>query len=246
MNPPKLDHGGGLGLAPAALESGCALCANRPRHTFCNLQGEALEDFAGLGFVHNVGSRVILFREGTECNFVLLVCSGQVKLSCTSKGARTLILRIAMHGDLLGLGSAMSGSQYLLTAETLEPCTIKSIRRADFMNYLEQHGEASLKAARYLSHEYKTAFFDARRLALSASAASRLATVLLDWGKGAAAGKDMKFTMALTHEELANMVGTSRETVSRTLSRFGKEKLIRVNGSSIAILAPEKLEAIAV
>jgi CRP/FNR family transcriptional regulator len=51
----------------------------------------------------------------------------------------------------------------------------------------------------------------------------------------------MRFTMALTHEELANLVGSSRETVTRTLSRFKRDKLIQVHGTSILILSPEKL-----
>jgi CRP/FNR family transcriptional regulator len=100
-----------------------------------------------------------------------------------------------------------------------------------------------MHAAKALSAEYKAAFFDARRLALSGSAAGRLASVLLDWGNAASCGKrEMRFTMALTHEELANLVGSSRETVTRMLSRFKRDKLIQVRGASILILSPERLE----
>ena len=71
----------------------------------------------------------------------------------------------------------------------------------------------------------------------------RLASVLLDWGRAAACGKpEMRFTMALTHEELANLVGSSRETVTRMLGRFKKEKLIQIRGSSVLIISPEQLE----
>jgi CRP/FNR family cyclic AMP-dependent transcriptional regulator len=95
-----------------------------------------------------------------------------------------------------------------------------------------------------LSEEYKSAFFDARRLALSGSTAGRLAGVLLDWGRAAAGcnGTDMRFTMALTHEELANLAGVSRETVTRLLGRFKKEKLIQIRGASMLILSPERME----
>ena len=125
---------------------------------------------------------------------------------------------------------------------------LKSIRREDFIAFLEQHGEGSLHAAKALSDDYKAAFFDARRLALSGSAGGKLAGVLLDWGRIAAScGKfEMHFTMSLTHEELADMVGTSRETVTRMLTRFKKEQLIQVRGSSILILAPKLLEQLAV
>ena len=189
---------------------------------------------------------MILFREGGRSNGVYVVCTGQVKLFCTSKEGKTLILKIAMPGDVLGLGAVLSGSAYEITAETIQPTQIKSIGRDDFLPFLAKHGEGSLHAAKALSDDYKAAFLDARRLALSGSAAGRLASLLLEWGKAAGScGKlEMRFTMALTHEELANMVGSSRETVTRLLTRFKKEKLIEMRGSSIVILAPELMETL--
>jgi CRP/FNR family cyclic AMP-dependent transcriptional regulator len=215
---------------------------------FCNLDGAALADYATIGVETSVARGTTLFNEGGRSNGVFVICTGQVKLFCTSKEGKTLILKIAMPGDVLGLGAVISGSAYEVTAETLEPTQIKNIPRGDFLSFLEKHGEGSLHAAKALSDDYKAAFFDARRLALSGSSAGRLAGVLLDWGKTAATcGKfEMRFTMALTHEELANMVGSSRETVTRMLSRFKKEELIQMRGSSILILAPESLERLAV
>jgi CRP/FNR family transcriptional regulator len=80
---------------------------------------------------------------------------------------------------------------------------------------------------------------------LSGSTAGRLAGVLLEWGRAESCGKaEMRLTMALTHEELANLVGCSRETMTRMLGRFKREKLIRMNGVSIHIPSPERLEAL--
>jgi CRP/FNR family transcriptional regulator len=150
-----------------------------------------------------------------------------------------------MPGDVLGLGAVISGSKYEVTAETVQPSEIKSIRRDEFLNFLKKHGQASLHAAKALSEEYKAAFFDARRLALSGSTAGRLAGVLLDWARAESCGKpELRLTMALTHEELANLVGCSRETMTRMLGRFKREKLIKMHGVSIHILSPEKLERI--
>jgi CRP/FNR family transcriptional regulator, cyclic AMP receptor protein len=215
---------------------------------FCNLDDAALTDYATIGVETNFAKGVKLFDEGGRSNGVFVICTGQVKLFCTSKEGKTLILKIAMPGDVLGLGAVISGSPYEVTAETLQPTQIKSIRREEFLPFLQKHGEGSLHAAKALSDDYKAAFFDARRLALSGSAAGRLAGVLLDWGKTAAScGKfEMRFTMALTHEELANMVGSSRETVTRMLTRFKKDNLIQVRGSSVLILAPDLLEQLAV
>ena len=226
--------------------SGCAECEYRSLRMFCNLSAEELADFDSLGTKVKVPRGATLFQEDESSTSVAVICEGQVKLSCTSREGKTLILRIAVSGDVLGLGAAMSGGRYEATAEALEPTVFKTVRSADFLKFLERHGEASMHAARSLSEEYKAVFYDARRLALSPSAAGRLASVLLDWAKSASCGNgELRFTMALTHEELAGLAGTSRETVTRVLSRFQKEKLIQVRGSSMTILSPEKLAELA-
>jgi CRP/FNR family cyclic AMP-dependent transcriptional regulator len=231
-----------LTLRPKLLD--CINCEHRSLRTFCNLDEAALKDYANIGVENSFARGMTLFHEGGRSKGVYVVCTGQVKLFCTSKEGKTLILKIAMPGDVLGLGAVLSDSTYEVTAETIQPAQIKSIGREEFLPFLEKHGEGSLHAAKALSDDYKAAFFDARRLALSGSAAGRLAGVLLDWGKaaGSCGQLEMRFTMALTHEELASMVGTSRETITRMLTRFKKEKLIAMRGSSILILAPELME----
>jgi CRP/FNR family cyclic AMP-dependent transcriptional regulator len=225
----------------------CLTCELRASRTFCNLHQDALRKFAGIGEQLLLEQGVTIYREGTASSGVFVICTGQVKLSCTSKAGRTLILKIADPGEVLGLGSVLSGSRHLLTAETIQPTELKSIRREEFVPFLEDQAEAGFHAAKALSEEYKTAFFDARRLALSGSAAARTASVLLDWGKASSNGKsEMRITMTLTHEELSHLVGGSRETVTRVLGRFKRDKLIEINGSSIVILAPERLERLAV
>ena len=225
----------------------CTNCKHRSLRAFCNLNATAFHDYAQIGVEAKFTKGVTLFNEGTRSRAVHIICTGQVKLFCTSKEGKTLILKIAMPGDVLGLGAVIAGSTYEVTAETIRPAEIKSIGREQFIPFLEKHGEGSLHAAKALSDDYKAAFFDARRLALSGSAAGRLAGILLDWGRTAAvSGKlEMRFTMTLTHEELANMLGSSRETVTRMLARFRKEKLIEMRGSSIVILAPELMDNLA-
>jgi CRP/FNR family transcriptional regulator len=210
---------------------------------FCNLDEAALLDFNALGEQALVPPGTHLFRESDPGHAVFVLCTGQVKLSCTSRDGRTMILKLAMPGDVLGLSAVLSGTPFEVTAQTMEPTQIKSIDRAAFLGFLQRHGEASLHAAQALSADYNAAFFDVRRLALSATSAGRLAAVLLDWGRTAACTQpDMRFPMSLTHEELANLVGTSRETVTRTLGKFKRDGLIAIEGPSIRILAPEALE----
>jgi len=220
----------------------CGRCEFRSVRTFCDFSAAALRDFESIGMQMHLPKGAVLFREGDPAGSIAVLCEGQVKLQCTSREGKTLILKIAMPGDVLGLGAVISDSCYEVTAETLEPATIKNIRKDEFLSFLSRHGQASMHAARVLSDEYKSAFFDARRLALAPSAAGRLASVLFDLSRnGSSEAGQRRFTMALTHEELANLAGISRETVTRMLSRFRRERWIRVHGSSMTILAPERL-----
>lgn len=224
----------------------CNHCEFRSLRMFCNLDDKALEEFNGLGIHSETVGGVTLFEEETPVGNVYVVCQGRVKLFSTSRQGKTLILKIALPGDVLGLGAVMSGSRYEVTAETIEPTQLKAIPKEDFLAFVRKYGEASIHAAQALSEEYRIAFYDARRLALSVSAASRLASLLLEWGRAAAHNKpDMRFTMALTHEDLASLIGTSRETVTRMLSKFKRDKLIQIRGATVVILAPDKLELMA-
>lgn len=210
---------------------------------FCNLTPEALKDYDSIGIMmsHTRGAR--LFSEGDPARNVFIVCFGQVKISSTSRDGKTMILKIAGPGDLMGLSAALANVPHEVTAEVIEPSQVKIVRKQEFVDFLGRHGIASMHAAQALSAEYLAVFHDARRLALSRSAAGRLARLILDWGHSAACGKpEIQFTMALTHEEIANMAGTSRETVTRLLNQFRRDRWITINGSSLTITSPEQLE----
>ena len=222
--------------------STCERCEQRSARLFCNLGVEALAAFDAIGMQVQLPAGATLFEESDAADGVYIICGGQVKLSCSSRDGRTLILRIARPGDVLGLGAVVSGTGFEVTAQTLEHTLVKKIRAGDFISFLERFGEASMHAAKTLSEDYKTAFFDARRLALSNSAAARLASVLLEWGRSSSRGSaEMCFKMGLTHQELASIAGISRETVTRVLGKFQKDKLIQVRGATYHILAPVRL-----
>lgn len=223
----------------------CAECEYRTLRMFCNLSPEALREFNEIGVQLTVPRGSIIFYEGDAAISVTVICTGQVKLSCSSAEGRTLILKIALSGDVLGLSSVVSGTEYEVTAEALETCLVKSIPKDSFLRFLEKHGQASMHAAKALSQEYRSAYLDARRLALSTSVQARLASLLLDWGRASSCGThEMRFTMSLTHEDLANLTGTTRESISRSLARLQEDKLIQIRGSSILVPDPDKLEAV--
>ena len=228
----------------------CKDCPVRGLRLFCNLEADALQTLDSIGSQIELPGRTVVFNEHTPASSVYVVCEGQLKLSAMSRDGRVMILRLAEAGDLLGLSAVLNRSAHEVTAETLGPTLLKSIPAEAFAKFLQTYREVGEKTSQVMAKEYHEVFLDARRLALSGSAGGRLARLLLDWGRNAScaspeehpdAGGALRFTMALTHEELANMTGTSRETITRLLKKFEAEQLIVRKGVSLRILAPEKL-----
>lgn len=224
----------------------CRDCEYRTLRLFCNLSNDALLRFEEIGTLVSFPGRTVVFEESQRVTRVFVVCSGQLKLSTISREGRTMILRLAGPGDVLGLSAALSSLAHEVTAETLEPTQLKSIPLEEFLHFFEEYAEVGQKAALSIAQEYRAVFLDARRLAVAGSAAGKLAQLLLEWAATAACGKpELRFTMALTHEELANMSGVSRETVTRLLNQFERDRLIARRGSSLTILDPASLSQFA-
>lgn len=188
-----------------------------------------------------------LFMEGEVPKFVFVISSGRVKLSISSREGKTAILRIAGPGEILGLSAAMSGTPHETSAEALELCSVKTIRVADFMAFVQQHPQAAAEATSCLLRDYRGVLNNVCRLALPNTVAGRLAALLLEWldARPVTTGDERRFIVALTHEEIAEMTNTSRETVSRILHQFQQDELISIKGASVTILQRQALEELA-
>jgi CRP/FNR family transcriptional regulator, cyclic AMP receptor protein len=215
---------------------------------FARLKDEALTQFEAIAPEVSRLRGEALFVEGETPRYVFLICSGRIKLSVSSRKGRTAILRIAGPGEILGISAAMSGSAHETTAEAVELCRVKTIRVGDFLRLLQNFPEASAEATSCLLREYRVVLNNVCRLALPNTVAGRLASLLLEWLESprAAAANDRRFIVALTQEEIASMTNTSRETVSRVLHQFQRDKLIRIKGASVTILQPQALAQLAV
>lgn len=222
----------------------CGIGHLRSVRVFYDLHAQALADYQLIGVNRSFANGKTLFWENAQGIGVFIILAGQVKLFCTSREGRIWLTRIATPGDVLGLSAVISESCYEVTAETILPTRVKYIQRNEFLFFLQRHGEASLQAAESLSEDYEAALFNARRLAISGTVAGRLAGLLLDWGRAAATGNkvEMRFTMVYSREELANLVGSSRESVTRALGSFKKDNLIQMRDSSVLIISPDRLE----
>ena len=221
----------------------CLICNLRSERFFCDLPRTALAAFEKIKYSSAVPAGAVLFVEGQAPRGMYVLCRGRVKLSTTSRDGKTLILRIAEPGEVLGLHASVSGKPYELTAETLQASQLNFVKREDFLRFLEEHGDACLRAAQHLSQNCQSAYEMIRSLGLSHSVTEKMARLLLEWSEQGENTKDgIRIKLALTHEEIAQLVGTSRETVTRVLSDFRKQQIAQLRGSTLLIRNKPALE----
>lgn len=183
----------------------------------------------------------MLFIEGQQPRGVFVLCTGKAKLSTSSSEGKTIITKISESGDVLGLNATISNHPYEVTAEMIEPGQANFITRNALLQFLREYGEVALRVAEQLSRNYYSAYEEIRTLGLTSSPAEKLAKLLLSWeSKKAGANGQIKLTH--THEEIAEMIGITRETVSRLFSDFKKKQLLQVKGSTLVIRNKPALE----
>lgn len=218
------------------------------KQAFSNLKAEALERLKAIGADLDYSRGDSLFLEGHPSQCVYMILSGRVKLSVTSREGKTMILRLAEAGDVLGLSAAMNAGDHEVSAEAFDYCRVKVIRSKDFIEFLRHYPEAAMEATQCVLREYNYMFKDVCRLGLPTTVAGRLANLLIDWvdTRHQSGHTDSRVMVPLTQEEIAGMTGTSRETVSRILQQFQREKIISIKGAALTVLQPQALEAMAV
>lgn len=197
---------------------------------------EAVKKLDAVKFASAYPESAMLFMENQDCRGAFVLCEGEVKLSISSSNGKTLILRIARPGEILGLTATLSGKQYEVTAETLRPCRVAFVRREEFLSLIAQNAEASQAVIKQLRANYHSACEKLRTVALAVSAPAKLARLLLEWSAGGDMTKHgTRSHLPLTHEEIGELIGISRETVTRALSDFREKHLVILKGSNLMI-----------
>lgn len=221
----------------------CTNCKLRGNSFFCQFAEPVLRHLDSMKYMSTYPQGAVLFMEKQAGHGIYVICEGQVKLTISSSEGKTLIMRIAKAGEVLGLTSVLSGAPYEVTAEVLRPCQVAFVRREDFLHFLAQHPDVYRAVLAQIGAQYQTAGEQIRTLGLSSSVTERVAKLLLDWSAGASQTKpNARTKMPLTHEEIAEFLGTTRESVTRTLSNFKRRQLIELRGSTLTIPSRAALE----
>lgn len=222
----------------------CDTCLYREMGGFCDFTPEAMRALSGLGVHIGVSAGSVLYRQGEEAETVSILCEGQVKLSCLSKAGKSLILRVAGCGEVLGLSAVLTETAHEMQAEAITPTRLKVVPRAAFITFMQEYPEAGRRTAKTLAVAYQSTFLDVKRLALCTSAKGRLGKVLLNLAENSSvAGGRLRFQLLLTHTELGELAGLSRETVTRTLAEFRRKGWIAMKGATVEVLCPAELAA---
>jgi len=203
---------------------------------FKGFSPQAKSDFASLATRLDCPAATVLIGEEQAFQNVLFLLDGKVNISMNSSDGRRFLLGVAGAGDILGITSAVSGASSEICAEARYPCRIASLRRQDFLDFLLRHPIACHNVARELSLHYARACARLRMLGLASSTSSRLAGLLLDWCcSGRQTNRGTQIHCDLTHQEIGECIGASRETVTRSLNDFKNQGLIELRGTIMNI-----------
>jgi CRP/FNR family transcriptional regulator len=225
----------------------CLACKIRADRLFCDLPAAALQSLESIKYATGCPKGTVLFVEGQVPRGIFLLSKGRAKLSICASDGKILIIEIAEPGEVLGLSASVSGEPYKVTAETVEACQLNFVPRGDFLRFLKQHPEACFRVAEQLSEKYNFACHGVRFLGLSHSATEKLARLLMGWSArlGEAQKPEPQLHVTLTHEEIAQMIGTSRETVTRMFADLKKRQIVQSQGSTLVIRNKKALRTLA-
>lgn len=210
---------------------------------FADLDDETLEQIYRLGKskVYEKDSVILMEHETGSALFVIV--SGKVKVFRVSEDGREVILSILSESDFFGEMAILDGLTRSANVTAIEESEIFIIQRSEFLNLLYEHPEVSVCLLQELTKRLRAADMKIKSLSLK-DAEGKVATVILqladDIGKikqGVVEIEKLPF-----QHDLANMAGTSRETISRTLHSFAKRGLIELDGNKLRIPNYEKFK----
>ncbi len=181
-----------------------------------------------------------LYTEGSYPSNVFFLQSGKVKAFKSNDNGKEYITDLYKEGDFFGYLDLLQGEPYQETVISLEKAEVAMIPKEDFFKLLQGNREVASKFIKMLSNEIKDREERLLQLAYN-SVRKRVAQALVMLVQRYQEDKSKPFSMAITREDIASMVGTATETVIRTLSDFKEEKLVDMKGSLITVLEYEKL-----
>jgi CRP/FNR family transcriptional regulator, cyclic AMP receptor protein len=229
------------------VQESCLTCQWRQEKRFCGLSPAGLQRLQRIAVVGTHHAGTVLYGEGQVPSGVFILCSGRAKISISSSRGSVVILKMAEAGEMLGLEAVLGSRPHEETAELMDSCQVKFIEKQDLLAYLANHSEAAVKAALQLNVNCRSAREQIRHMGFSVSGGEKLARLLFTWVNDGRNGHrhERILSTSFTHEEIAQMVGSTRETITRTLNHLKRKEVLEVRGKTLIVKNVEELERLA-
>lgn len=204
---------------------------------FQNLDEKDLAEIAGLLIDRKFPRDAVIYEDGSIGDYMYIIQEGQVKVTKMSEDGREKILEILGPGDFHGEMALLDRAPRSASVKTTTPCVLLALSRQDFLGLLKQNHEVTLELIRVLARRLRETDEQIRGL-LFERVEGRTRRVLARHAREPVPGRPgFAATQALTHQQLADLVGTSRETITRVIKELkdegwlvqeGKRYLVRV------------------
>lgn len=207
---------------------------------FSSLKDDELEAIYKLSYIRKCTKDSIILLENEEGDTLFIIISGKVKVTTFSESGKEVIFSILNEGDFFGDMSLMDGKPRSATVISIEDSELRLLRRNDFIKLVEEHPGIALKLLEELTTRLRKADERIESLAIL-DVTGRVAGILLQLAdeRGEKTDNGVVIKSRPTHQELANMVGTTRETVTRVLKQLENKKYINMSGKDLQIFDPE-------
>jgi CRP-like cAMP-binding protein len=210
---------------------------------FSELNEDTLEKISKLGIQKSFKKDSVILFEHETGSALFVIISGKVKVSRVSDDGKEVILTILGDSDFFGEMAILDGLARSANVTAMEDSELFIIQRSDFLDLLHNHPEISITLLQELTQRLRSADMKIKSLSLK-DAEGKVATVILQLADDV--GKIKQGTVEIEklpfQHDLANMAGTSRETISRTLHSFAKKGLVELDGSRLRIINYEKFK----
>lgn len=211
---------------------------------FSDLSDEDLEQISSVTIERNLRKGTIIFMEGDKGEAFYFIKSGKVKVYKTTPDGRELIFAILSEGDVFAEVALFNDVNYPAGTEVLEDACIGMIRNEDLEKLIINNSEIALHIIKVFSKKLYSSQQKVKELALGDTYTRTAQTIIkLAQSNGVQTSEGIEFQLNLSRQDLANLIGTARETVSRALSQFKKEGSIHIDRRKIIIKDMKKLQS---
>ncbi len=210
---------------------------------FSEIPMETIEKIEKIGTRRMFNKNDVILMEDEVGSALFVIVQGKVKVARTSSDGREVILTILSDSDFFGEMAILDGQTRSATVVAIEDTELFLIQRNDFINLLKEYPEVAISLLQELTKRLRAADGKIKALSLK-DAEGKVATVILQLADDVGMIKHGKVEIDKLplQQDLANMAGTSRETISRTLHSFAKKGMIELDGSKLRIMDYEKFK----